>query len=466
MSYIFLAFGFYFFVLIGIALFFYKRVTCAQSYASGNKSLNYWVTAIAAQSSDMSSWLFMALPGIFYTTGLVQCWEVFGIIIFNYLNWKFVAPKLRTQTEKTNSITLSDFFEKKLGDNRGAIHLITALVAMVFFTCYISAGLFAMGRLFESLFGISYHIGMLIGITLTVSYILIGGFIAMAWSDFFQGVFLLFMLGIVPIIAFFNTGGCGAIESAAILRNVPLTLLPESTSLFDIFILVCGFGLGYFGQSHILINFMGIKNPKEMKFARRVGVTWQILALTASSATGIIAIAYFAKGISNPELIFSTMANQLFNPFIAGLVLCGVFAATITTIDTQILVVATTFTHDLYEQLFTTKKTSKRHLLWVSRIATIVFPMISFWVAYSNKATIYGVVKYAWSGLGSSFGPLVLTSLYCKKINLYGGVAGIIVGGVVSGLWPLLHSNMPSVIPGFMLSLSSILLVSGITKKP
>ena len=458
------AFGLYFSVLISIALFFYKRSNSASNYIGANKSLNYWVTAIAAQSSDMSSWLFMGLPGILYMSGLIEIWEVLGLIVFNYLNWRFVAQKLRTETEKENSQTFSDFFEKKFGGNLGTIRMVTAIISIVFFVCYIAAGLCAVGKLFESVFGLSYHIGMLTGLAITVSYLLIGGLVAVAWCDLFQGLFLLMMIGIVPIIAYFKIGGWQIIQNAAILRNVPLTLFPKSKSIFDIFCLFAGFGLGYFGQLHILVNFIGIKDAKKIKFARYVGVTWQILALTAAVLVGLIGIAYFPQGLANPELVFVAMVNKLFSPFSAGFILCAIFAATVAVLDSQILVIASTFTQDLYKHFFN-KKASNKNLVWTFRFATILLPLISFAIASGDRSTIYSMVKYAWSGLGSSFGPLMIMSLYGKNINVHGALSGILSGAIVSGFWPLLQTNVPSIIPGFFVSLASIFIISGITKK-
>ena len=453
----------YFTILLGIALIGYKRVKNADDYISGNKSLNYWITAIAAQSSDMSSWVFMGLPGAIYVNGLFEGWTIIGLLFFTYLNWKFIAPKIRIASEATNSITLSDYFSKRFNDHSGSLRLLTVIISIIFFTFYISSGLVGMGYFFETVFAIPYNIGMLIGLTITVSYIVIGGLIAIAWCDLFQGIFLLIMISAVPFVALSRIGGWHAIQQAALLRHVPLTLFPASKNFLDAIFLSCGWGLGYFGQAHILINFMGINDVKKMKYARYVGILWQLCILLAALFIGIIGIAYFANGISDPELVFIVMVQNLLAPFTSGLVLCAILAAIITTLDTQILVLASTFTHDFYKQFI--KGKSSFSMLTISRMATILFPLMAFFIALYNKATIYDLVKYAWSGLGSSFGPLVLTSLYLPTTTRQGAFAGIITGALVSGLWPFLNSSIPSLIPGFFGSLAMIYLVSGITKK-
>ena len=446
---ILVAFTLYFAVLLGIALIFYKKAQSASGYSGGHQSMNYWVTAIAAQSSDMSSWLFMALPGIFYLRGMFEIWTIVGLVLFSYLNWQFIAPKLRTINGKEKSLTLGGFFEKRFGDKSGTIRIITSFVSLFFFVLYLASGFVAMGRIFEPCFGISYHSGMVLGLIVTVSYILIGGLLAVAWCDLFQGLFMLLMIGIVPIAAYNYIDSWTVIENIAAFKNISLSVFPKSKSLLDILFLVGSYGIGYFGQPHILVNFMGTQDVKKLKYSRWIGTTWQVLTLSSGACIGLLGIAIFKTGLANPELIFISMVNKLFTPFSASIIMCAVFAAIVTTLDTQILVTASTFTHDFYAQL-SRKKPSDKKLLFVTKLATVIFSLIGLGAAYNNNATIYDIVMYSWAGLGSSFGPLVIAALYSKKTNVSGAIAGIISGALIAGLWPLLNSPIPQLIPGFL----------------
>jgi sodium/proline symporter len=455
------AFGLYGCVLATISYIFYKKSTNASDFMLGSRSLNYWATAIAAHSSDMSIWLFMGLPGTIYARGLGIAWVPIGLIIGMFCSWTFVAGALRTATEKYDALTLSSYLEKRFDDKSGRLRVLSAFLCLLFFTFYISSGLVGMGVMFESVFGIDYHMGILIALLTTVAYTLIGGFIGVAWCDLFQGFFLLCMILLVPSLAFKSlSGGFSMISNAAKLKSIPLTLIPKTlTGLISSLMLALSWGLGYFGQPHILVNFMGIKNTKEIPKARAVGMTWQLLTLGSSVAIGLIGIAYFAQPLPDKELVFVLMVQQLFTPFIAGLVLCAIVAAGLTTIDTQILVSASTFANDFYKHYINPKATSK-DVLRASKIGVAIVPLISFAVAFNKSASVYGLVEYAWNGLGSSFGPVVLTSLYSKRVTSKGAFVGMLVGGLTAALWPLSGSSVPSMIPGFFSNLAILLLFS------
>lgn len=454
------AFGLYGSILAAISFFSYKKSHNAEDFMLGSRSLNYLATAIAAHSSDMSIWLFMGLPGIVYTKGMNIAWVPIGLVLGMFCSWTFVATRLRTVTEKYNALTLSAYLEERFNDRSGKLRILSALLCLLFFVFYVSSGLVGMGLMFENVFGIDYHMGILAALLTTVAYTFIGGFVGVAQADLFQGFFLVTMIVLVPLLALFKVPSTHTISTVAQLKGISLRLIPRSTSgIISSLSLALSWGLGYFGQPHILVNFMGIKNSKEIKKARTVGLIWQTLTLSASLAVGIIAIAYFAQTLPAPELVFVTMVKSLFSPFIAGFVLCAIVAAGLTTIDTQILVSASTFATDFYKQYIHPEATDGE-VLRASKVGVLIMPLVSYAVAFNKSATVYALVEYAWNGLGSSFGPVILTSLYSKRVTANGAFLGMLMGGITAALWPLTGSTVPSMIPGFFSNLAILMLLS------
>lgn len=465
------AFFVYFCVLLAIGLTAHKKQTTDADFIIGNRSLNFWLTALSAHASDMSAWLFMAFPAAVFLGGTTQIWAAVGLVLGMYLNWQYIARRLRIATEKYESYTLSTFFERRFNDSSGTLRLLTAAMAIIFLTSYLSAGLIAMGLLFESIFGMDYFIGLTIATAVAMTYTFSGGFITVAWTDLFQALFLLVIIIIVPCVAYFQIpeGGAG-IAAAAIKQDISLHLLPDTSfsTLIGVLFLVLGWGLGYFGQPHIVTKFMGIKSPNEMNKAKYLGISWQILALVAAAAVGFIGIGFFPEGLENPELVFVRMVQSLFWPFFAGVILCGMIAANMSTMDSQILVCASILSEDFYKHMVH-KQASPRDLLRASRIAVIIISLVALGLAFNKSSTVLDVVFYAWAGLGSAFGPLVWMSLYTNQANKYGAIAGILTGGVVAGLWPMINPfvsevEIPSMLPGFFLSLLSIFIVSSLTR--
>lgn len=463
------AFILYFAMLLSIGLICHRKQTTTSGFIVGNRSLNFWLVALSAHASDMSAWLFMAFPMKIFTLGLSHVWVALGLLVGMFLNWQFVAPKLRTQTENLHSYTLSTFFEKRFNDTSGAIRFISAVAMLIFLTHYLSAGLIAMGNLFELVFGLNYIVGLLISMSVVVAYTFVGGFTTVAWTDLFQALFLLVMILLVPAFAFFEIGGWDPIFRAAQQNQIPLSFLPEASvdSYITIFSLSLGWGLGYFGMPHIITKFMGIKHVSDMRKSQWVGMSWQVVALGAAAFVGIVAIGYFPQGLEKPEMVFVEMVKSLSHPFIAGLILCGIIAANMSTMDSQVLVCSSIISEDLYKH-FWTKVPSDRKVLWTSKIAVILISVVSLLLAFNKSATIADTVLYSWSGLGSAFGPLVLASLYCSKANKYGALAGIIIGTLVVMVWPTLNPYVTKyeilpMIPGFGLSFLAIYLVSKFT---
>ncbi len=466
-----LAFTSYFAILLIIGLTAHKKNSTATDFMLGNRSLNFWITAISAHASDMSSWLFMAFPMSIFLAGVEKGWIAIALITGMFLNWHFVAPKLRIATEIYQANTLSSFFEKRFNDTSGIIRILSALMSLIFLTFYVSAGLISLGFLFESLFHINYYIGIFAATLIVVIYTFAGGFLTVAWTDLFQGLFLLLMLFLVSFVAFLKIPGFSSIYEVASNKKISLSFFPDSKtgSYLNIVYLILSWGLGYFGQPHIITKFMGIKRPDEMYKSKYLGICWQICALSAAAFIGLIGIVYFPNGMQNPELIFVEIVKDLFNPFISGFILCAVFAATMSTMDSQILVCASVMTEDLYKKIIN-PKANNNQTLKITRFCVVGIAIFALFLASDKSKTIMESVSYAWSGLGCSFGPLVLASLHSKKANRYGAIAGIISGGIVAGFWPslnslYLHTLIPSMIPGFISGIIAIYGISFLTKE-
>ncbi len=470
--YVIAAFFVYFALLLTLGLLFHRKQTTSSGYILGNRSLSFWLVALSAHASDMSAWLFMAFPMSIFVLGLPRIWIALGLIIGMYLNWQFVAPRLRSMTEEYHCYTLSSFFEKRFHDRSGTLRILSALVMVIFLTHYLSAGLIAMGYLLESLFGIDYYIGLSLALFVVVTYTFVGGFTTVAWTDLFQGVFLLLMLLLVPLMAYQKIEGWHKIVEIAQQKQISLSLLPEGDfeSIFTIISLALGWGLGYFGMPHIITKFMGIKDVSEMNKSKWLGMSWQVIALAAAAWVGILAIGYFPNGLEKPEMLFIEMVKELFHPFVGGLILCAIIAANLSTMDSQILVCGSMMSADLYKPLHR-EPPSDRKVLWVSRMSVVLISVIALLLAFNQNATILDTVLYSWSGLGSAFGPLVLVSLYSNRINRYGAIAGIIVGTVTVMVWPFINARLSNyevlpMIPGFVFSAAAIYVVSSRFPRP
>jgi sodium/proline symporter len=460
----------YFIAIILIAFLSYKKQKSDTTFVLGNRSLNFWLTALSAHASDMSSWLFMGYPMVIFTQGLFNAWAAIGLIIFMFLNWQFIAPKIRSATGKMNNLTMYAYFESRFKDTSRILRTTSATLSFFFYIFYITSGVVGLGLLVESLFGLNYTTGITIGLLIVVFYVFLGGYITVAWIDLFQGFFLLSIILLIPIILISKIGGFIPIFDTMKMQNLTTSLFPEfsSKTFINIIFIAIGWGLGYFGQPHITTKFMGIKNVKEMPKAKYVGISWQTLALLGATLFGIIGIYIFPNGIANPQLVILDIVKNSLTPFFAALILCAILAATTNVMAAQILVVASSLAEDFYKGLF--KKTAT-HLqtLWVSKISVIIVAIIAYIIAYFKISTIYELVLYSWSGLGASFGPLLLISLYYKKTSRLGAFMGILIGGVVAGIWPFINTklnwNIPSLIPGFILSLITIYLFSFIKEK-
>jgi len=387
-----------------------------------------------------------------------------------FLNWQLVAPKLRTITEQSGSLTISSYFETRFGDTSGSLRLAAGFMSILFFLFYISSGLVGLGILVETLFGLSYIAGISIGLLVVVIYVFMGGYRTIAWIDLFQGFFLLAVILFIPIALLRDIGGMDPVLESIVNKKLSASLFPDfsGATFISIFLTAAGWGLGYFGQPHIVTKFMGIRKVSDMHKAKYVGISWQAIALSCATLIGLIGIYIFPDGLANPEELTLNIVKKTLPSFFAGLVLCAVLAATTNVMAAQILVVASNLSEDFYKRLFR-KHASPQELLWVSRTSVLAISLVAFFVAFFKISTIYQLVLFSWSGLGSAFGPLVLLSLYCKKLNKYGAFSGILIGGLTAAIWPYFDQSygwqIPSLVPGYLLGTLSILIISELTRK-
>nr|WP_191556477.1 sodium/proline symporter PutP [Metabacillus idriensis] len=464
--------GIYFVGMLLIGFYAYKKSTDDVSgYMLGGRGLGPAVTALSAGASDMSGWMLMGLPGAMYTTGLSSMWIAVGLTVGAYLNYILVAPRLRTYTEVADdSITIPDYFENRFKDKSRILRFVSAIVILIFFTLYTSAGLVSGGLLFESSFGLDYTTGMLVTAGVVVAYTLFGGFLAVSLTDFVQGIIMFLALILVPIVAFTNLGGVGPTFDT--IRAIDPTYLDifKGTSVIGI-IGFLAWGLGYFGQPHIIVRFMAISSIKELKPARRIGMGWMIISVIGAMLTGLVGIAYVdqtATTLADPETIFIKFAQVLFHPLITGFLLAAILAAIMSTISSQLLVTSSALTEDFYKTFFR-RHAKDKELVLIGRLSVLLVAIIGVLLSLTPSDTILSLVGYAWAGFGSAFGPAVLLSLYWKRMTKWGALAGMIVGAVTVLIWvnvSALKEFMYEMIPGFFLSLLAVYVVSLITSRP
>ncbi|MFE1245920.1 sodium/proline symporter PutP [Fictibacillus sp. NPDC058756] len=457
--------------MLYIGYWAYKKTNDLSDYMLGGRGLGPAVTALSAGASDMSGWMMMGIPGAMFTDGISSLWITIGLTIGAYLNYILVAPRLRTYTEVADdSITIPDYLENRFNDTKKTLRIVSGLVIIIFFTLYCSAGLVSGGKLFESAFGMDYMTGMLLTGAVVVAYTLFGGFLAVSWTDFVQGCIMFIALVLVPIVAFTDIGDAQSVIDT--VRGVDSSLLNMTKGLSALgLISLLAWGLGYFGQPHIIVRFMAITSVKDIKRARQIGMSWMIISLIGAALTGFIGVAWFdiaGRKLADPETVFIEFANLLFHPLITGFLLAAILAAIMSTISSQLLVTSSSVTEDFYKQFFK-KDASQKQLVLIGRISVLAVAVIATLLSLSPNDTILSLVGYAWAGFGSAFGPLVLLSLFWKRMTKWGALAGIVVGAVTVLTWvqfPDLKEQVYEMIPGFFLSLIAIILVSLVTKDP
>jgi SSS family solute:Na+ symporter len=466
-----IAIGMYLFILLGIGYYSYKKTSNISDYMLGGRGLGPLVTALSAGASDMSGWMLMGLPGAVYLTGISSLWIGIGLTIGAYLNYLFLAPRFRVYTEvANNSLTVPDYLENRFKDKSNLLRLVSGIIILVFFILYVSSGLVAGGKLFVNTFGLTYTTGVIVTLSVVVLYTYFGGFLAVSLTDFFQGTLMFICLIMVPVVAYMNLG----LDSATFINKIK-NIDPE---LFNIFrdtsiagiVSLMAWGLGYFGQPHIIVRFMAIKSATELKSARRIGIGWMSVGLLGAVASGLIGLVYFTEHqspLSDPETVFLRLGDILFHPFIVGIILAAVLAAIMSTISSQLLVCSSSITKDFYVT-FLNKEASEKKQMVIGRLAVLIVAALATLCAYFPNKSILNIVGQAWAGFGSSFGPVLLISLYWKRMNKWGALSGMIVGGLTVIIWILcgLSTYIYEMIPGFSLSLLSVVVVSLLTQKP
>ena len=455
----------YLVVLLAIGIFFYRKSTNIENYLLGGRGMGSWVTALSAQASDMSGWLLMGLPGAIYLGGMPQVWIAIGLFIGTFLNWKLVSARLRTYTQKTDTITLPCFFEARFKDPTGLLRIISAIIILIFFTIYSSSCLVATGLLFESTFGIKYQISVIIGGCVIIAYTFLGGFMAVCWTDLLQGSLMVFAIVIVPVMTYRTAGGFDTIENAMTTKNISTSLLPQADTLpIGIIMIISSmaWGLGYFGQPHILVRFMSIKSLNKLKRSMAIAIIWVLLSLTGAVIVGFIGIAMFDNlRDGEQEKVFIYMINKLFNPWLGGILLAAIFSAIMSTIDSQLLVSSSALSEDFYSKVIR-KQASDKEIVWVGRACVIIISIIALIMALDRDNTILGIVAYAWGGFGAAFGPLILFALYSRRTSWQSALAGMVTGTVVLVLWKQigLGDSMYEIVPGFIANCLTITIVN------
>ena len=458
-------------VLIGFIA--YRSTKNFDDYILGGRSLGSLVTALSAGASDMSGWLLMGLPGAIFISGISESWIAIGLTLGAWLNWKIVAGRLRVQTEHHgNALTLPDYFSSRFEDRSKLLRVISAVVILIFFTIYCASGIVAGARLFESTFGMSYETALWAGAAATIAYTFIGGFLAVSWTDTVQAGLMFFALILTPVMVVFAVGGLE--DSLKVIEAKSIENIDMLKNLNFVAILsLLGWGLGYFGQPHILARFMAAESHRSIRTARRIGMAWMILCLGGAVAVGFFGIAFFqnhpelaSEVNTNSERIFIELARILFNPWIAGILLSAILAAVMSTLSCQLLVCSSALTEDLYKN-FLRKNASQRELVWVGRLMVLVVAIIAIALAANPDNRVLGLVSYAWAGFGAAFGPVVLFSLVWKRMTRNGALAGMIIGAATVLLWKQYGwAELYEIIPGFLFASIAIVVFSVLDKAP
>ena len=460
----------YLVAMLGLGAAAYRYTSSLKDYILGGRQLNGGVAALSAGASDMSGWLMLGLPGTIYASGFNQIWIAVGLVAGAYLNWQCVARRLRRYTELAgDALTLPDYFENRFSDRSRMLRVASAFVILVFFTIYTSAGLVSGAILFEQVFGLDYRTALIIGTVSILSYTAIGGFLGVCWTDTVQGIMMFLALLIVPAVAISGMGGWDASVSAASAA--------ATAGYFDAFndttvigsISLMAWGLGYFGQPHILARFMALRDERDMPQAQAIGMTWMVLALYGAIATGFAGAGYFAMApLANPETVFLALSQALFSPLVAGILLAAVLAAIMSTVSSQLLVSSSAIAEDFWKRLFR-KDAGERELLNVGRLSVFAISAVALLLALDRNSSVLALVAYAWAGFGAAFGPVVLLSLFWGRMTRNGALAGMVSGAVTVIVWKQLSGgifDVYEILPGFLIASAAIISVSLAGKKP
>lgn len=483
----------YLLFVLGIGVYYSRKNQNSGDFYLGGRKLGPLVTAMSAEASDMSSYLLMGVPGVAYLTGVADAfWTAAGLAIGTYLNWLIVAKRLRRYTIKTNSITLPDYFSDRFHDTHRVLMLVSAVVIIVFFVPYAGSGFAACGKLFSSLFGTDYHVAMIISAVVIVAYTALGGFLAASTSDLIQSIIMTVALVIIFGFGVVQAGGFDAVVKNA--QSLPgyfsLTEIhnpvnhTSSPYGFISIISMLAWGLGYFGMPHILLRFMAIKDEKKLKLSRRIASVWVVISLGVALLIGIVGLAMTNSGAisdltansGTAETVIIKIADLLGSngwlfAIIAGVILSGILAATMSTADSQLLAASSSVSENIVKRFFG-KSVSEKSAMLIARLSVVLIAVVGIVIAWDPDSSIFNIVSFAWAGFGAAFGPLVLFSLFWRRTNAAGALAGMITGGVTIFVWKfLVRPNVPALdfyelLPAFILASIAILVVSLATKAP
>lgn len=463
----------YLMLMLAIGIVAYRRTSDLSDYVLGGRNLGPIPSALSAGASDMSGWLLMGLPGYAMAAGFGSFWLAAGLLIGTWLNWLLVAQRLRVYSQRADdALTLPAFFEKRFEDHSHSLRVISAIFVLVFFLFYTSSGLVAGGKLFETVFGFDYTIAVIIGAIAVISYTLFGGFLAVSWTDVVQGLLMVGALILVPLFAMGEIGGLSGTFAAMEAKNPELLNMFTDADGKDITLIgtlsLLGWGLGYFGQPHILARFKGIKSKDHVPAARRIAVLWSAVSMAGACLIGMAAIGYLPEGLGDTETVFMVLVDALFHPVIAGILLAAILAAVMSTADSQLLVSSSALAEDFYKALFN-QNASQEQLIRVGRIAVVVIALIATALAMDKDSKVLTLVSYAWAGFGAAFGPALILSLYWKRMTKMGALAGILTGGITVVVWKQLSGgwfDVYEIIPGVLFAFIAIVVASLLTPPP
>jgi len=480
--------------MILIGFFYSKKSKASGDYFLGGRKLGPWVTAMSAEASDMSSYLLMGLPGLAYLCGLAEVsWTVIGLAVGTYLNFLLVSGRLRRYTEKLGAITVPDYFSRRFGDDKHSLSLIAALVILIFFIPYTASGFKAVGTLFNSLFGWNYHVSMIVGAVVIVCYTVLGGFLAVSTTDLIQSIFMTIALAAIIIFGVTKVGGISVVMDNAKnvsgylnvfqgTKNVVSNAAAGSFGFLPI-VSTLAWGLGYFGMPHILLRFMAIRKEEELKASRRIASVWVVVSMAVAVFIGIMGLSLSKTGAiawlgtsSDSETVIIKIANLMSQNGIlltifAGIVLAGILAATMSTADSQLLAASSSVAQDLAQTVMGLKLKEKTSM-WLARATVAVIAVIGVVLAWNPNSSVFRVVSFAWAGFGAAFGPVVLFSLFWRRMNKAGALAGMVSGGLMVFLWKFVIRplggawDIYELLPAFIVSCIAIVVVSLLTKAP
>ena len=460
----------------------YRYTNNLSDYILGGRRLGSFVTAMSAGASDMSGWLLMGLPGAVYAAGLVESWIAIGLTIGAYCNWLFVAGRLRIYTEfNNNALTLPEYFHNRFGTSHSLLKIVSATIILVFFTIYCASGVVAGAKLFQNLFSIEYSTALWFGALATIAYTFIGGFLAVSWTDTIQATLMIFALILTPVFVLNSIGGFEQMQ--IVLQQAEVAVQRDFTDMFKGTTFVgllslAAWGLGYFGQPHILARFMAAHSAKSLARARKISMTWMALCLAGAIGIGFFGMVYF---YANPQIanivnkeneqVFIELSKLLFNPWVAGILLSAILAAVMSTLSCQLLISSSAITEDFYKG-FIRPTASEKELVWLGRAMVLLIAMLAIWIAQDENNKVLKLVEFAWAGFGSAFGPVVLLSLFWKRMTSSGAMAGMLTGAIIVFGWKEIfpeNSALASIyemIPAFSLATIAVIVVSLLSPKP